>query len=288
MGAIVYLNGKMVDKENACINIYDHAFLYGDGVFEGIRFYNYIPFKLKEHIDRLYESAHSIWLEIPMGKDQMYKTIMDTIKASELKDGYIRAIVTRGVGNLGLDPRKCFNPQVIIIVDLIQLYPQELYEKGLEIVTASTIRTPASSLNPRIKSLNYLNNILAKIESIQSGAIEALMLNHNGEVTECSADNIFAVKHNIIMTPPLHAGILGGITRSVVIELAKKSGYQVLESTMTRHDLYVADEVFLTGSAVEMIPVVKIDGRHIGEGKPGPVFKKLKNLFKELVSNLKL
>ena len=171
MGAIVYLNGKMVDKENACINVYDHGFLYGDGVFEGIRFYNYIPFKLKEHIDRLYESAHAIWLEIPIGKDQMYKTIMDTIKASELRDGYIRAIVTRGVGNLGLDPRKCSNPQVIIIVDLIQLYPQELYEKGLEIVTASTIRTPPSSLNPRIKSLNYLNNILAKIESIQSGAI---------------------------------------------------------------------------------------------------------------------
>ena len=263
MGLKIYINGQILPQEEARISVFDHGLLYGDGVFEGIRAYNGKIFTLDQHLDRLYNSATAIALKIPITKAEMADAIKKTMEANNQADSYIRLVVTRGVGKLGLDPNKCSMPQVIIIADTIELYPKALYEKGLDIVTVATIRNHFSALDPKIKSLNYLNNILAKIESIQAGAGEALMLNKDGYVAECAGDNIFIFKDDTLLTPPAGAGILIGITRNVVMELATKMGIQVKEELMTRYDLYIADECFLTGTAAEIIPVVKIDGRVI-------------------------
>lgn len=278
----VYINGKLYDKADAKISVYDHGLLYGDGVFEGIRIYDGKVFRLKEHVDRLFESARAIRLEIPMTREQMVEAILATVKANNKQNGYIRPLVTRGAGYLGLDPRKTSDPQVIIIVDDISLYPQELYENGLEIATVATIRNHPAAVNPRIKSLNYLNNILAKIEGIQAGCLESLMLNHKGEIAECSGDNIFLVKNGTLKTPSIDAGILEGITRNAVLDLAKKAGIPTQELALTRHDVFTADECFLTGTAAEIIPVVKCDARVIGTGKPGPITKQLREAFQRL------
>jgi branched-chain amino acid aminotransferase len=279
----IYINGKYYDKPDAKISVYDHGLLYGDGVFEGIRIYSGKAFKLREHVTRLFESARSIKLEIPLSPEQMAKAINDTIAVNNKIDGYIRPIVTRGAGSLGLDPRKTADPQVIVIVDDISLYPPELYDTGMEIATVSTIRNHPNAVNPRIKSLNYLNNILAKIEGIQAGCLESLMLNHKGEIAECSGDNIFLVKHGSLRTPPIDAGILEGITRNTVIELARKASLRVEEVALTRHDVFVADECFLTGSAAEIIPVTKCDARPIGNARPGPITKQLRDAYLRLV-----
>ncbi len=281
--ARIWMNGKLVEKSEAKVSVYDHGLLYGDGVFEGIRVYSGKVFKLREHIDRLYDSARAIWLEIPIGREQMTEAVLTTVKAYEKPDGYIRLVVTRGAGGLGIDPRKCSDPQIIVIVDDISLYPPKLYEEGMEIITASTIRNHPGALNARIKSLNYLNNILAKIEAIQANCLEAIMLNHNGEVAECTADNIFLVKKGVLRTPPIHAGILEGITRDTVLDLARAAKVPVEEITLTRHDVYTADECFLTGTGAEVIPVVKVDGRAIGAGKPGPVTRQLRERFQQFV-----
>ena len=278
----VYINGKLHDKADAKISVYDHGLLYGDGVFEGIRIYGGKVFRLKEHVERLFDSAKAIKLEIPLTREQMVKAIQDTVNANNKNDGYIRPIVTRGAGYLGLDPRKTSDPQVIIIVDDISLYPPELYENGMEIATVATIRNHPAALSPRIKSLNYLNNILAKIEGIQQGCLESLMLNHKGEIAECTGDNIFLVKDGRLRTPPIDAGVLKGITRDAVIELARESRVLVEEISLTRHDVFIADECFLTGTAAEIIPVVKCDGRAIGAGKPGPITKQLREAFHRL------
>jgi branched-chain amino acid aminotransferase len=278
----VYINGKLFDKQDAKVSVYDHGFLYGDGVFEGIRVYNGKVFKLREHIDRLYDSARHIGLEVPLNREQMMDAVVSTVQANNKKDGYIRLVLSRGAGTLGLDPRKTSDPQVIIIVDDIALYPPELYESGLEIVTAATIRNHPNATNPRIKSLNYLNNILAKMEGIRAGCVEVLMLNHKGEVAECTGDNIFLVKNGVLRTPPIDAGILEGITRNAVMELARQAGITVQELALTRHDVYAADECFLTGTAAEVIPVVKCDGRPIGHGKPGPITRQLRERFQQL------
>jgi branched-chain amino acid aminotransferase len=279
----IYINGTLHDKADAKISVYDHGLLYGDGVFEGIRVYSGKVFRLREHIDRLYESANHIWLEIPLSREQMSQAVVDTVKANNKRDGYIRLIVTRGSGSLGLDPRKCSDPQVIIIVDDITLYPKEFYENGLDVVTASTIRNHSNAVNPRVKSLNYLNNILAKIEAVRAGCQEAIMLNAQGEVAECTGDNLFVVKAGVLRTPPIHAGILEGVTRDAVMELARAAGIEVQEASLTRHDVYAADECFLTGTAAEVIPVVKVDSRTVGNGKPGPVTRQLRERFQQLV-----
>jgi branched-chain amino acid aminotransferase len=278
----IYINGKLFDKADAKVSVYDHGLLYGDGVFEGIRIYGGKVFRLREHLDRLYECARHILLEIPMSREQMADAIAKTVQVNDKPDGYIRLIVTRGVGNLGLDPRKCTEPQVIIIVDDITLYPAEFYENGLEVITASTIRNHPNALNPRIKSLNYLGSILARIEANRAGVQEAIMLNHNGEVAECTADNIFIVKKGELRTPPPSAGILEGITRNAVMELARAAGIPVREMSLTRHDVFAADECFLTGTAAEVVPVVKCDGRPIGTGKPGPITRQLRERFHQL------
>jgi len=278
----VYINGKLFDKSEAKISVYDHGLLYGDGVFEGIRVYSGKVFRLREHIDRLYDSARSIHLEIPIRREQMIEAVLSTVKANKKDDGYIRLVVTRGAGTLGLDPRKTSDPQVIIIVDDISMYPPELYQNGLEIITAATIRNHPAATNPRVKSLNYLNNIMAKIEGIRAGCLEALMLNHKGEISECTGDNIFLVKHGVLRTPPLDAGILEGITRNAVIQLAEAANIPVQQMALTRHDLFTADECFLTGTAAEVIPVVKCDDRVIGTGKPGPITCQLRERFHQL------
>ncbi len=275
----IWINGTLYAKQDAKISVYDHGLLYGDGVFEGLRSYSGKVFRLEQHLDRLWNSAKAILLEIPMTRAEMSQAIADTLKANGLEDGYIRLIVTRGAGTLGLDPNRTSNPQVIVITDFIAVYPEELYSAGLEIITSSSQRNHPAALSPRIKSLNYLNNILAKIEATQAGCLEALMLNHKGEVAECTADNIFLVKNGVLLTPPTDAGILEGITRDAVIDLARKSGYEVREIALTRHDVYIADEVFLTGTAVEVIAVVKVDSRKIGNGMPGPISKELKDKF---------
>ncbi|HPP52991.1 MAG TPA: branched-chain-amino-acid transaminase, partial [Thermoguttaceae bacterium] len=257
----VFINGQFVPQEEAKISVFDHGLLYGDGVFEGIRSYNGKAFRLQEHLDRLWNSAKAIWLQIPMSKQEMAEAIQEALQLNGVRDGYIRVVVTRGVGTLGLDPNRCSSPQVIIIADKISLYPKEYYENGLEIVTVSTLRNHPAALSPRIKSLNYLNNILAKIEGLQAGCIEALMLNHKGEVAECTGDNIFLVRQGRLFTPPNDAGILEGITRAAVIQLARADGYEVFESPLTKHDVYIADECFLTGTAAEVVPVVKVDSR---------------------------
>jgi branched-chain amino acid aminotransferase len=278
----VYINGLLYEKADAKISVYDHGLLYGDGVFEGLRIYSGKVFRLREHIDRLYESARHIKLEIPLSPEQMTQAVIDTVKANQKQEGYIRLVITRGAGYLGLDPRKTSEPQVIIIVDDISLYPKEMYDNGMELVTVSTIRNHPNALNPRIKSLNYLNNILAKIEAVLAGAPEALMLNHKGEVAECTGDNVFLAKHGVLRTPPLDAGILEGVTRNAVLGLARSAGIPVQETALTRHDVYTADECFLTGTAAEVIPVVKCDGRPIGTGKPGPITRQLREAFHRL------
>ncbi|OYP29000.1 branched-chain-amino-acid transaminase [Rhodopirellula sp. MGV] len=283
MSRQIYINGEFFAAEDAKISVYDHGLLYGDGVFEGMRIYSNKVFRLEEHLARLDESARAIGLTIPMSLEKLAEDTNATVAKNGLVDGYIRLIVTRGSGALGLDPFKCSNPQVIIIADSITLYPQTYYENGLELVTASTIRNHPAALSPRIKSLNYLNNILAKMEGLKAGCIEALMLNHKGEVAECTGDNIFIVKNGKLNTPPIEAGILEGITRNAVLELARGAGIETTELPMTRHDIYVADECFLTGSAAEVIPAVKLDGRDIGEGKVGPITQQLNQLFRELV-----
>ncbi len=266
----IYINGRLIEKENAKISVFDHGLLYGDGVFEGIRVYDNLIFKLKEHIDRLYASAQAILLEIPVGKRQMVDGIIKTLKTNRLRDAYIRVIVTRGAGDLGLDPRKCKgNATVIIIADSIALYPEKLYKDGLSIITVPTRRNIPEAINSQIKSLNYLNNIMAKIEAVNTGAEEAIMLNQDGFVSECTGDNIFIVKNQTVITPPVYIGVLKGITRGAVIDLAGKAKIPFSEEVLTRYDLYNADECFLTGTAAEIIPVVKIDGRIISTGKPG-------------------
>ena len=282
MSLKVYINGQLFDKDDAKISVYDHGLLYGDGVFEGMRSYSGKVFRLNEHLDRLWKSARAICLNIPISQDEMAKAVNDTLQINGIKDGYIRLVVTRGSGSLGLDPNRTSNPQVIIITDHISLYPDEFYQNGLEIITASTIRNHPAALSPRIKSLNYLNNIMAKVEGLQANCVEAMMLNHKGEVAECTGDNIFIVTEGRLRTPPLDAGILEGITRQAVIDLAEEAGITVEQMPMTRHDVYIADECFLTGSAAEVIPVVKIDSRVIGDGKPGPVTKQLTKLFHEV------
>lgn len=283
MALKVYISGKLYDKQDAKISVYDHGLLYGDGVFEGIRSYNGKVFRLEQHLERLWKSAKAIALEIPMTREAIGQAIYDTLAANGLNDGYIRLVVTRGSGTLGLDPNKCSNPEVIIITDLISLYPAEFYQNGMEIVTASTIRNHPAALSPRIKSLNYLNNILAKIEGQRANCVEALMLNVRGEVAECTGDNLFLVRDQVLLTPPLDAGILEGVTRDAVIELAQEARIAFREMTLSRHDVYVADECFLTGTAAEVVPVVKIDGRPIGDGKPGPITGQLMRAFHELV-----
>ncbi len=283
MSRTIFMNDRLVPEEEARVSVFDHGLLYGDGVFEGLRSYSGRVFRLHAHLDRLWASGRAICLEIPMSKDRMAQAVLDTLSANNLEDGYIRLVVTRGAGTLGLDPNKCSNPQVIIIADTISLYPKEFYEQGLRIVTAATQRIQTAALSPRIKSLNYLNNIMAKLEGLQAGCVEALMLNHKGEVAECTGDNVFVVRGERLLTPPPDAGILEGITRAAVIELAEKEGIDCHETTLTRHDLYTADECFLTGTAAEVIPVVEIDGRTVGEGTPGSITKKLKNCFHALV-----
>jgi len=278
----VWINGRLYAKEDAKISVYDHGLLYGDGVFEGLRSYGGKVFRLQEHLKRLWESAHAIRLSIPMSHEAMTAAVYETLKTNQLVDAYIRLVVTRGAGSLGLDPNRCSDPQIIIITDHIALYPREFYEHGLEIVTVSVVRNHPAALSPRIKSLNYLNNILAKLEGLQAGCVEALMLNTKGEVAECTGDNIFIVRNGDVYTPPNDAGILEGITRDAVIELAREEGLEVRESPMTKHDIYIADEVFLTGTAAEVIPVVKVDQRTIGDGRPGPVTRDLTKKFHEL------
>jgi len=279
MSRQVYINGKFVPSEQATVSVFDHGLLYGDGVFEGLRSYHGKVFRLEQHVCRLYESADAISLEIPLSQAAMAEAINLSVQTNSIDDGYIRAIVTRGAGTLGLDPNRCSDPQIILIADAIALYPKELYEKGLEIITSSVIRNHPAALSPRIKSLNYLNNILAKIEGLEAGCIEALMLNHKGEVAECTGDNLFLVRKGSLLTPPLDAGILGGITREAVLELARETGIEVHETTLSQDDVYTADECFLTGTAAEVIPVVKVDDHRIGTGKPGPITLDLKERF---------
>jgi len=278
----VYINGKFYEKNEAKISVFDHGLLYGDGVFEGIRSYNRLVFKLKEHIERLFESAKSIMLEIPLTKEQLIKATILTLKENNLKDAYIRLVVTRGEGDLGLDPRKCRGHQaVIIIADRIALYPERFYKEGLKIITVPTIRNLPEALNPQIKSLNYLNNILAKIEAVNAGFDEAIMLDSLGYVAECTGDNIFIVKHNHLYTPPQCMGTLRGITRDTVLEIARNNRIPVHEHVITRHEVYISDECFLTGTAAEIIPVVNVDGRVVGTGKPGKLTLSLMKKFKD-------
>ena len=280
--AKIYIDGKFYSEANAKVSVFDHGLLYGDGIFEGIRFYNGRVFRLEQHLERLWNSARSICLEIPMTRQEMTEALLETIRQNHLRDGYIRLIVTRGVGNLGLNPEQCKNPSVIIIVATIALYHEDFYRKGLSIVTVATRRSNPASLNPAVKSLNYLNNVMARIEANLASADEALMLNDAGNVAECTADNVFIIKHGQIFTPPITAGALQGITRSVVFDIAGEFDIKVIEADFTRHDIFVADECFLTGTAAEIIPVVKADGRIIGDGKPGPITMRIIARFREM------
>jgi len=282
MGLVIYLNGSFVPEEDAKVSVFDHGFLYGDGIFEGIRAYHGRVFKLDEHLKRLYESAKSIQLKIGISKEEMQEVVLESLRRNNLNDAYIRLVVSRGKGDLGLDPNKCPKASIICIAAQIKLFEQSMYDQGLEVATVAIRRNNPDSLNPRIKSLNYLNNIMAKLESIQAGVIEAIMLTQDGYVAEGTADNIFMVRNNVLMTPPLSAGILEGITRNSVIELARELGMNVKEELFTRHDLYTADECFLTGTAAELIPVIKVDGRVIGDGVPGSAFKQLLEAFRAL------
>ncbi len=281
----IYIDGQLYEKEDAKISVFDHGLLYGDGVFEGIRFYDRRVFRLEEHIDRLFDSAQAICLKIPLTREEVIRATIDTIKANELDDGYVRLVVTRGSGDLGLDPSHCPKATVIIIASKITLYPQEMYENGLGVVTCATRRIPHGALSPMVKSLNYLNNVLAKIEAANAGAGEGLMLNEHGYVAECTGDNIFIVKRGKIYTPPISSGALAGVTRAVVFEMAREAGIEISEPDMTRYDIFTADECFLTGTAAELIPVVSLDRRTIGDGKPGPVTKRLMTRFHELTQS---
>jgi branched-chain amino acid aminotransferase len=281
----IYLNGEFVTKENAKVSVFDHGFLYGDGIFEGIRIYGGNIFKCKEHLERLYDSAKSITLNIPLTIEEMEQAVVETIRRNGLRDGYIRLVVSRGDGNLGLDPNRCLRPNIVIIVEQLQLYPEEAYKNGLTIVSVSTKRNIPDALNPKIKSLNYLNNILAKIQSNIVGAGEALMLNSEGYVAECTGDNIFIVKNGVIYTPPTYIGALEGITRAAIIELCEKLGYVLKEEPFALHDVYVADEVFLTGTAAEVIAVREVDSRIIGEGKAGPITTHLLEEYRKIVNH---
>jgi branched-chain amino acid aminotransferase len=278
----IFIDGAYYDERNAKVSVFDHGLLYGDGVFEGIRAYNGRVFKLKEHIDRLFCSAKAILLNVPMSHSQIMRATVETCRKNKIRDGYVRLVVTRGVGTLGLNPNRCKRGSVIVIADKIQLYPPEYYKRGLEIITVPTTRNLHSALNPAIKSLNYLNNILAKIEANNAGCEEAVMLNAEGFVAECTGDNVFIIKEGKLFTPPLSAGALYGITRQTVMGLAEEVGFPVSESNLTRYDLFNADECFLTGTGAEVVPVVKIDGRLIGNGKPGPITRKLETEYHAL------
>jgi len=279
MALKIWLNGRLVDEADAKVSVFDHGLLYGDGVFEGIRVYSRRVFELEAHLRRLYESAKAIRLEVPMQKSELTSAVERTVEANGIVDGYIRLVVTRGVGNLGLNPFTCKDSSLFIIADKIQLYPEELYETGMKIISATTARNHPLTIPPQVKSLNYLNNILAKIEALDSNVPEAVMYNHEGYVAEATGDNVFIVRNGVICTPPVEAGALEGITRNLVIRLAKKEGLEVVEKNLTRCDLYICEEFFLTGTAAEVIGIVEIDGRVIGDGKPGPVTKLLREKF---------
>ena len=283
MSIQVYVNGQYFPKEEAKISVFDHGFLYGDGIFEGIRAYGGRVFRLKEHIDRLYDGVRGIMLDIPLTKEEMTEVVLETLRKNKLQDAYIRLVVSRGTGDLGLDPRKCQKPTVICITDKIVLYPEKLYNEGMEIITAATRRNRPEGVNPQMKSLNYLNNIMAKLEANLAGVPEAMLLNTEDYVAECTGDNIFIVKDGVLITPPPFVGILVGITRNAIMELAEKIGVKVEEKVFTRYEVFTADECFLSGTAAEAIPVVKVDGRTIADGKPGPVTKKITEAFKELI-----
>lgn len=282
MSIQIYINGQFVPREEAKVSVFDHGYLYGDGVFEGIRAYNGRVFKLTEHLDRLYESARSILLTIPLSWKDMEEAVLESCRRNNIRDGYIRLVVSRGEGDLGLDPRKCPQPNVVIIADKIKLYPEELYQQGLKVISVPTRRNHTEALNARIKSLNYLNSILAKIEGNLHGYEEVILLNSEGYVTECSADNIFIVRRGVLVTPPNYLGILEGITRNTVMELAREMGIRAEERVFGRHDIYVAEECFLTGTGAELVPVVEVDGRTIGTGKPGETYRKILGAFREL------
>ncbi len=279
----IWLDGKWYDRETATVSVYDHGLLYGDGVFEGMRIYGGKIFKLAEHLERLYDSAHAIWMTVPMPREEMAAVTEEAVRRSGIQEGYIRHIVTRGVGDLGLDPRKCPRPSIIIIVDTIKLWPEETYETGLKVVTAGTPIPQRESLSPRVKSLNYIAHILAKIEGTQAGADEVLMLDSAGSVAEGSGQNLFIVRDGIISTPAVYAGILKGVTRDVVIALARGAGYEVRETMLNRYDVYTADEAFFTGTAAELVAIRQVDGRLIGTGKQGPITKDLRARFQALV-----
>ena len=278
----IYINGKYYDEDSAKVSVFDHGLLYGDGIFEGIRLYNKNVFKLDRHIDRLFRSARAIMLELPWSKQEIIDAVCDTCRQNNLTDAYIRLIVTRGKGKLGLSPFTCHDPQLIIIADQIQLYAPELYDNGLKAITVPTRRNSPAALPPMVKSLNYLNNILAKIEAQKLGFQECLLLNNEGYVAECSGDNVFIVFEGKLITPPISSGSLGGMTREAVIELAKKNGIELMEKALTRFDIWTADECFLTGTAAKLISLVELDFRKIGDGKPGPVTKKLLAAFNEM------
>ena len=283
MSKMVWIDGKLVPKEQATVSVYDHGLLYGDGVFEGIRVYNGVIFECDAHIRRIYDSAKSIRLDIPLTKDQYKAALQETIRANGFTDCYIRAVVTRGAGDLGVDPRKSVRPTVFIIADTLNVYPKEMYEKGMAVITSSYIRNHPNATPARVKSLNYLNNVLAKIEANDAGVPEAIMLNHLGNVAECTADNIFIVRDGIITTPSVDQCVLEGITRGVIIKLARQRGLTLLEGVVQRHDVYVADEMFVTGTGAEVMPVTKVDGRVIGCGVAGPVTKMLIDAFHKAV-----
>ena len=282
---VIYIDGQFLPKSQAKVSVFDHGFLYGDGIFEGIRAYNGRIFKCKVHIDRLYTGAKAIDLQIPLSKEEMTKAMLETCRRNNIREGYIRLIVSRGKGDLGLSPTKCPKPSVVIIADTIALYPQELYEKGMKVITASTRRNNPASLDPQIKSLNYLNNILAKIEADRAGVPEAIMLNSVGLVCECTGDNIFIIKDEVLYTPPVYVGALDGITRGVAMEIAQDMGYKVVEKEFTLFNVYGADECFFTGTAAEVIGVTEVDGRVIGNGVAGKITRKLMEKFKEYVRN---
>ncbi|MGO9378537.1 MAG: branched-chain-amino-acid transaminase [Dissulfurispiraceae bacterium] len=279
----IYIDGKFYNRNEARISVFDHGLLYGDGIFEGIRIYNSKVFKLKEHVERLYRSAKAILLNIPIQQAEMEKAVLDTVRINAKIDGYIRVVVTRGEGALGLDPAQCTNPKIIIIAGDIQLYPQEYYEKGIAVVTVATRRMPSDSLDPRVKSLNYLNNIMAKVEARQAGCLEAVMLNHDGYVSECTADNIFVISRAILLTPASHYGALDGITRTTVIKISESFTIPVREAALTRYDLYTSDECFITGTGAEIMPVTMIDGRLVGNGQPGLMTRQLMDGFRNLL-----
>ena len=284
-GMVIYLDGKFVNEDEAKLSVFDHGVLYGDGVFEGIRAYNSRIFRCEEHIDRLYAAAKAIMLNIPISKQEMTEVLLETCRKNNIKDGYIRLVVTRGKGDLGLNPKNCPMPSIFCIAATIQLYPEEMYTKGMPIVTAAQRRNKATIVDPQIKSLNYLNNILAKMEANRAGVPEALMLNHDGIVAECTGDNIFIVKNNVVYTPPIHVGILDGITRLTAMELAEKLGYKVIEKEFTLFNVYNADECFLTGTAAEAIPVTSVDERVIGDGAAGPITTQILHAFKEYANS---